>query len=244
MKKIGLITLIALALILVFRDLIIKQVIVSVGSSAVGAPLKVGGFSLSLLTGQMRMDHVVLDNPADFTRVPLIEIAHIQVSYFPLDLIRGKLYFSLIDLDVKQLSIERNKVGQYNVASLKIKPQKSSEKINSQESFKPLDMRIDHLKLNVDRVTFRDEMKDGQIKESNHGVGLHQKTFSNITSPQQLVALIMFESSGLGSLKDIAMSSTKEVVHDLNRVVTRQLVSEAGKTVNSLVGSLKSISSK
>src|SRR3569623_516697 len=118
-KKIGFIILIVLAVGLVLRDFIIKQVIVSVGSSVVVAPVKVGGFSMSLITNQIHMKDVKLYNPKGFTDNPLIDIDHIDVHYHPMALIKGKLHFSLIDLDVRQLVGEHNKEGKYNVASLK-----------------------------------------------------------------------------------------------------------------------------
>ena len=63
-KKIGLTILVFFAVGLIFRDFIIKQVIVSIGSSLMGAPVKVGGFSLSLLTRRVQI--MGLENLIDF----------------------------------------------------------------------------------------------------------------------------------------------------------------------------------
>ncbi|MBF0489267.1 MAG: AsmA family protein [Candidatus Omnitrophica bacterium] len=235
LKKILISLVVAIALFLVFRDWIIKQAIVSIGSSIVGAPLTVGDFSLSLLTSRVGMKDVILYNPQEFTSNPLIHIHHIDVIYHPLALLTGQMHFSLIDLDVSELSIEHNKKGAYNVSSLKIKPQKSSSQ--------PLDLKIELLKLNVDHVTLREEGKDGKYKESNHGIGLNKKTFKNINSPQQLVALVLFESSGLGPLKNIAFATTKEIVSELGRV-TEGVAGTAKETVHSVWGSLKSVINK
>lgn len=230
-KRIGLILLAVLVFFLVFRDFFIKLGIESIGSSVVGAPLKVGSFSLSLLSSQVHMKDFRIYNPAGFSNNLLIDIAHIDVHFDLSAIISGKLYFSLIDLDIRKLAIERNQQSVFNVASLKIKPQPSSE---------PLIMKIDVLKLNVDQVTLRDATKGDQVKEISHGVGLHKKTFKNITSPQQLVALVLFESSGLGPLKDMGMAMTKEVLSDV-KDVAGQVTGTATKTVGSIFGSLKSI---
>jgi uncharacterized protein involved in outer membrane biogenesis len=241
-KKIAIVLVVIFALFLVFRDLMIKQIIISVGSSVVGAPLKVGGFSLSLLTSQVHLSDVKLYNPSGFSDYPLIDIAHIRVHYLPIALATGKMYFSLIDLDVRQLMIEKNQEKKYNVSSLKVNPQQSDKKGESSSS-KPLDMRIDTLKLNVDRVTLREYAKDGQLKETDRGIGLNRKEFRNITSPQQLAALVLFESSGLGQLKDIGMVVTKDILKDVGHL-GKDVTGDAKKTVNSLVGSLKSVVNK
>lgn len=230
MKKIIISIFVVLALLLVFRDLIIKQAVVSVGSSVLGAPVKVGGLSLSLLTSRIKITDFKIYNPANFSSNTLIDIAHIDVQYDLPAIVAGKLYFSLIDLDIRQLAIERNKQNEFNVASLKIKPQESS---------KPLDMRIDVLKLNVDQVMLRDDTKNAVAQEMSHGVGLHKKTFNNITSPQQLVALVLFESSGLGTLKDIAMVTTKHILSGVKYEVGN-VSGQAKKALNAVFGAVKS----
>ncbi len=229
-KKILISLVIVLVLFLALRDFFIKQAIESIGFSVLGAQVKVGEFSLSLITRQVHMKDFKIYNPENFTNNMLIDIARIDVHFQPIDLLSGKMYFSLIDLDVRQLAIEKNKETQFNVASLKIKPQKSD---------KPLDLRIDELRLNVDQVTLRDETKGGEVKETSHGVGLHKKVFKNITSPQQLVALVLFESSGLGTLMDIASVSTKNILSGVKYEVGN-VSGQAKKAVNSLFGVVKS----
>ncbi len=159
----------------------------------------------------------------------MIDLAHVDVQFNLPALASGKLYFALIDLDVRKLAIERNTQNEFNVASLKIKPQKSD---------KPLDMRIDVLKLNVDQVTLREDTQGG--KEISRGIGLHKKIFKNITSPQQLVALVLFESSGLGTLKDMGMGVTKEILGDAKDVIGT-VAGGAKDTVKGVFGTLKDI---
>ena len=230
MKKIGIIILIIVIVGIFVRDFVIKQVIVSVGSSVVGAPLKVGEFSLSLLRRSMRMTDVTLFNPPGFTSSPLIDIAHININFYPMALLSGKLYFSLIDVDIRKMAIERNKKGELNAASLKIKPQKSD---------KPLDMRIDILKINVDDVTFFEANNGGQPQEINRAQVLRNRTFKNVTSPQQLVALILFDSSGISALKGIAMDTTKEVLN-----LTHGVTDRAENAVKSVLGTFKAVIDK
>jgi uncharacterized protein involved in outer membrane biogenesis len=230
LKKIGIIIVVLFVLVMV-RDLIIKQVVISVASSALGAPVKIGGLSLGLLTRHLEISNINIENPEGFSKNSLIDIAHVKVTFHPIDILTGKMYFDLIDLNIRQLAIEKNTQGQFNVSSLKIQPQQKNDK--------PLNMHIDVLRLNVDKVTLRDASQNNAAKEVNRGVGLHQKEFKNINSPQQLVALVLFESSGLGPLKNIALSATKEVLTDVSDL-TKGMTGEAKKTANSLFKSIKS----
>jgi uncharacterized protein involved in outer membrane biogenesis len=244
LKKILIILVVLFIGFLVFRDLIIKQAAVSVGSSVLGAPLKIGHFSMSLLGSRLDIRDIQLLNPSGFSKNPLIDIAHIKVQYLPMDLIKGKMYFPLIDLNVRTLSIERNQEGQFNVSSLKVAPAGSGQKeAPAPKTSSSMDMRIDLLKLHVGKVIYREFSKNGQMKETDRGVGLEHREFRNITNPQKLTLLILFESSGIGALKDLASVATKGLLKEaggLGKGVTQ----EAKDTVKSLVGSFKSVISK
>jgi hypothetical protein len=95
-----------------------------------------------------------------------------------------------LELEIKEIGMSRNKEGKLNVDSLKIVTEKSTEK--KKKPAKHLAMQIDILKLGMSRVVSRDYSVKGPSVIKVHDINL-KKTYKNITSAQQLAALIISE---------------------------------------------------
>lgn len=175
------------------RDFIIKSIIGTVASSVTGAPTHIGGLSLSIVKQSIRISDFKMYNPRGFPRDVLIDIPKIGVTCNMGALLKGKIHLKQLDIDLKELGLVKNKEGKLNVDSLKVvEDQKSEKKKGDQKPAKKLAIQIDLVNLNMGRVVNKDYSVEGPPVIKVYDINL-KKAYKNITSAQQLAALIMTE---------------------------------------------------
>ncbi|MDP2946275.1 MAG: hypothetical protein Q8N61_02375 [bacterium] len=188
------------------RDFFIKSLIGTVATSVTGAPTRVGGLSLSVIRQSVRISNFRMYNPKGFPKDILVDIPRIGVACNLAALTTGKIHLRQLDLEIKEIGMVKNKEGKLNVDSLKIAAEKSGEK--EKKPAKQLAMQIDIVSLGMGRVVSRDYSVEGQPVVKVYDINL-KKTYKNITSAQQLAALIISEplkAAGIQGLKVYGVS--------------------------------------
>jgi len=188
-KGIILVVILLVGLCLV-RDFLVKSLIGTVASSITGAPTRVGGLSLSTVRQSVKISDFRMYNPKGFPRDILVDIPRMNVTCDLGALITGKIHLKQLDLEIKEISMVKNKEGKLNVDSLKVAEEKPKEK--EKKPAKQLAMQIDTVSLGMGRVVSRDYRGEGSPVVKVYDINL-KKTYKNITSAQQLVALIISE---------------------------------------------------
>ncbi len=211
MKKIMLVALIvilALGVIGVVKDQAIGSIVGAVSSSVLGAPVKIGGLSIGILKQSIRIRDLRVYQPKGFPSGTLIDIPVIAVDYDLKALLGGKLHFPLIELNLKEMSVIKNKDKQLNIEALKVAPKKEEKtpaaKKEEKKPSKPLSMQIDVLKLNAGQIIYTDLAAGEKPVVQVYDAGIKNKTYQNITSAQELIALLFSES-----LKGTAIQGAK-----------------------------------
>jgi uncharacterized protein involved in outer membrane biogenesis len=174
------------------RDFIIKSIIGTVASSVTGAPTHIGGLSLSIIKQSIRISDFKMYNPSGFPRDVLVDIPKIGVSCNIGALLKGKIHLKQLDIDLKELGLAKNKEGKLNVDSLKIVEDQKSEKKGDQKPAKEMKIQMDVVNLSMGRVVNKDYNVEGPPVIKVYDINL-KKAYKNITSAQQLAALIMAE---------------------------------------------------
>jgi hypothetical protein len=209
------IKIIILAIIIIFgfclvRDFLIKSLIGSVASNVTGAPTHIGGFSLSVIKQTVRITNFKMYNPGGFPRDILVDIPKIGVSCNLGALLKGKIHLKQIDFELKEMAMVKNKEGKLNVDSLKIIEEKKAgapEK-GAKKPAKEMAIQIDLANLAIGRIVSKDYSVEGPPAIKVYDVNLN-KSYKNITSVQQLAALIISEplkAAGIQGLKVYAAS--------------------------------------
>ena len=189
------------------RDFLVKSLIGTVASSITGAPVRVGGLSLSVIKQSVKISNFRMYNPKGFAKGILVDIPKIGVSWDLAAFIRGKIHLKQLELSIREVGMVKNKEGKLNVDSLKITEKKSADK-KKKAPARPLVMRIDIVSLEMGRVVSKDYSVAGQPIIKVYDIGL-KKTYKNITSAQQLAALIISEplkSAGIQGLEVYGVS--------------------------------------
>lgn len=201
----------------VLKDMLIKSTITTIGSSVVGAPIKIRKFALRAITQKVHIRDMAVYNPKGFPKGPLVEIPEIRVDFNLGALFRGKLHLPLIIFDLKQLVLVKDKEGNLNVDALKVaqveeEPEKKEEEAKPKKKSKAMPMQIDELRLNVERIVMIDYSKGEKPIITAHEIALKDKVFKNIKSPAQLATLVMVQAMGPAGIKGAAIYSAATVL--------------------------------
>ena len=173
----------------VAKDQIIKSVVAIVASQITGAPVEIGSFSLGVFNQSVRISGFKIFNPSGFPKGILVDISKINVDYDIGALLRGKLHLVNAEIELKEMGLVKNKEGMLSVDSLKIVKEGKNKKDKSSGQ---MPMQIDMLKLGMGKIILKDYSSGGEPVIKVYDINIH-KVYKNITSAQQLTALILTE---------------------------------------------------
>ncbi|MGA2775658.1 MAG: AsmA family protein [Candidatus Omnitrophota bacterium] len=173
----------------ILKDQIIKSVVTVVATQVTGAPVHIDGFSLGLFKHSIRISASRMFNPSGFPRGILVDLPRINVDYDLSALLRKKLHLFNVEVELKEMDLVRNKEGKLNVDALKV-VEEGKNKQGKPSGQMPL--QIDMLKLGMGRIILKDYSSEKEPVVKVYDIKLH-KGYKNITSTQQLTALILTE---------------------------------------------------
>ncbi len=191
------------------RDFLIKSLIGTVATNVTGAPTNLGGLSLSVIRQSIKITNFRMYNPSGFPEDILVDIPKIGLELNLAALLKGKIHLKQIDFELKELILTKNKEGRLNVDSLKIaQEKKAGDQEKEKNPAKELVIQIDLANLAIGRIVNKDYSVEGEPAIKVYDVNLN-KSYKNITSVQQLAALIITEplkAAGIQGLKVYAAS--------------------------------------
>ncbi len=192
MKKTFVVLTIAVLSILaagILKDQIIKSIITIAATEVAGAPVHIDGFSLGLFNQSVRISGFKMYNPKGFPRGILVHLSKINVTYDLGALFKKKLRLASAEIELKEMGLIKNAQGQLNVNELKV--MKQAEEKEAKPS-RQMPMHVDLLKLGIGKIVFKDYSSGKEPVVYVYDVNIH-KSYKNMTSVQELAALIMIE---------------------------------------------------
>jgi head-tail adaptor len=188
--RITIVVLILLFLAAVAKDFIIKSAVSSLANRLVGAKISIGSLSLGVINNTVRIKNFRMYNPKGFSRSILVDLPKITVKYNFASLVKGKMDFSFVEVELKELNLEKNKSGKLNVDSLSIVQEQPGRKPAGAQ--KPTELKIGLLNLDIGKIISKDYSQGGEPAVAVYDINL-KKSYRNISSVQQLVLLILSE---------------------------------------------------
>lgn len=113
------------------KDAIAKAAVEQQIRAQTGMDVKIGKFSLSVLSPIATIENLTLSNPADFGGVPLLNVRELHIQFDREALAHRELRLKLLKLNIAELVVVRNDLGQTNIMTFAAapKPAKTSEMI-------------------------------------------------------------------------------------------------------------------
>ncbi len=210
MKKIIIISIViilSLFLIGIVKDSLVKSIVTVAAAEVVGAPVQIGGLSLRIVGQSIRITNLKIYNPSGFPKGILLDLPRGFAKYNLGSLLKRKLHLRQLDLEIKEIGIQKNKEGKLNVDSLKVAKKEDGKEIDEPGKFS--DLQIDLLNLQMGRVVLKDFSQGGPAKISVYEINL-KRSYKNISSSNQLATLILAEpmkAAGIKGAQIYAVSS-------------------------------------
>ena len=204
MKKILIVLAIVIVVILaigIIKDQIVKSVVTVVATQVTGAPVHIDGFSLGVFSQSVRISGFKMYNPEGFSKGILVDVPKINVAYDLKALLKKKIHLVNVEIELKEMGLEKNKEGKLNVDELKVAKQQGEKQKGGSSGQMP--MQIDMFKLGIGKIVSKDYSTAGEPVVKVYDINI-KKNYKNITSVQQLAALILVEpmkSAGIQGAK-------------------------------------------
>ena len=179
--------------ITIYKDLIIKEIITHTATSVTGTPVSIDGFSLNLFNSSAHIRGFKMYNPGGFPAGILVNCPKINVIVDRAALFNHQLHFTMVEVEIKELVLTKNKDGKLNVDSLKI--------VHPPKSAKPVALKIDLLNLSIGKIVYKDYTVGPQAVVRVFDVN-RQQSYKSVPSAQQLALLVLSEPMKAAAIKD------------------------------------------
>ncbi|MFA5145653.1 MAG: hypothetical protein WC723_06615 [Candidatus Omnitrophota bacterium] len=184
---------ISLACVTIFKNLIIKSAVTTVASRITGAPVHMDGFSLNILSSTIHISGFKIYNPSGFPEGILVSCPKIKVIYDRATLFKQKLHFFIVEIELKEMQLTKDKEGKLNVDSLKI--------VQQSKSSPPIPMQIDLFTLSIGKIIYKDCTIGTEPSMRIYDVNRH-KSYKGILTAQQLALLVLVEPMKSAEIKN------------------------------------------
>lgn len=195
-QKIVIFAILALALVIlsISKDRLIKSSVSLGASKVMGVRVRIDSLSLGLARPVIRVRGFMLYNPQGFPGEPMIDIPKVNVDYDLTALLKKQLRLKRVEFELKEMTVVKSKDGRLNVDELKVagKEEKPTE---------PIALQIDYLSLSIGRVVYKDFSKGEKPFIEIFEVNIKDKVFKNISSAQALASLVLLEALKTTAIK-------------------------------------------
>ncbi len=179
---------ILLVILVTVKDRIIKSAIEVTSRQVMGVDTVIDEFSLNIAKQSVSIKGLRLYQPGTFPEGVFVDITEISAFCKVKPLLRKKIHIPKLVLNLKEVTLIKDKSGNLNVDALKIARKKENEKQDEKEK---MSFRIDEMTLTIDKVIYKKYGKDDKPVIKAYDIGIRDKKYENITSPEQLASKII-----------------------------------------------------
>lgn len=174
------------------RDKIAKTAMEQQIRSQTGMDVKIGKLSTKLLSPIATIENLTLYNTAEFGGTPFLNIRELHIEFDREALAHRELHFKLLKLNIGELSVVKNDLGQTNITSMmaaaKLKPPSGAV------DFKGIDVA----NFSIGKISYLDLKNQKNNRQLN--VNLQNQVFRNLNTPGDFYGafVLIWIRSGVG----------------------------------------------
>ena len=240
-KKIRMIAiglLIFILVIIVGKNVIVKAAVTTGVKAVTGLTISIKKMKIGLISTLVGIDELKLYNPKGFEDPVMVDIAEVYVNYRLGAFLKKEVHLEEVRLYLREFVVAKNKDGKLNLDSLtSIGAAKSGEKEEKDKEDAPQKtkpaapkIKIDILKLKIDKVYYKDYSKGDKpsVKEFNVNI---DATYENITDPKALVNIIIVRALANTTISSLTNFDLGPLADGL-----KGSVKDAGKVISGFAG--------
>lgn len=201
-----LLVVVLVALLLVFKDSMLRIAAENRIRAQTGMDVKIGKFSSGIFSPVVTIENLQIYNTAEFGGTPFLNIPELHIELDSIALAQRKLRVTLVRLNLAELDIVKNDAGQTNIFRIKNKVEGGGSKKNAlQGALGDFQFEgIDVLNLSLGKAKFID-LKDAKNNREIR-VDLQNQIFKNVKSDADLYGilfLVWLRSGGTFSITPV-----------------------------------------
>jgi uncharacterized protein involved in outer membrane biogenesis len=239
MKKLGIIIgiiVVIIALLLIFKNVLIKTAVEQGTKRVTGLELTIGDMDVGLLASKVDITDMQLLNPVGFPDKIMIDIPTFLVDVELASFFKKRAHVQTLTLDLKEFMVVRNKDRKLNLSALKSvseKQKKVKKPVDQKEGKKEKEapqVTIDTLVLKIGKVVYKDYSWGAKPLTKTFTIGIDE-VYHDITDPKKLVNLIIvraLQKTNIAQLANFDLGSLKADVGDTLKTVEKA-ATEAGQ---------------
>jgi uncharacterized protein involved in outer membrane biogenesis len=227
---------IVIALLLIFKNVLIKTAVEQGTKRVTGLELTIRDMDVSLLASKVDITDMQLLNPSGFPDKIMIDIPKFLVDVELASFFKKRAHVQTLELNLKELMVVRNKDRILNLSALKSvseKQKKVKKPVEQKEGEKEKEapqVVIDTLILKIGKVVYKDYSWGTKPLTKTFTLGINE-VYRDITDPKKLVNLIIvraLQGTNIAQLANFDLGTLKADVGDTLKTV-ESAVTEAGK---------------
>jgi hypothetical protein len=250
MKKIATLLLILIILVVALgfaRNLIGQTLVVRGVKAMTGVELSLGKLDVGLTKHFVSLESLKILNPPNFTEKFMADFPVIYADYNLGDILKGKVHFAEIRINLQEFAVVKNQNGEININSLKSLAPKAGEKQSQKAPSQAApQIQIDNLALTISKVVYTD-YSSGKPEKKEFNLNLDER-FKDITDPNALVNLIVVKALSRTTIASLANINLDQIKGDISGVLSNQagtavqkLQEKASETLMKTEGALQKI---
>jgi len=166
------------------KDAILKWLVEQQIRSQTGMDVKIGRFSVGVLSPVVNIENFKLYNPPEFGGTPFLDIPELHVEYNRFALAGRKLHLTLLRLNVAELNVVRNDAGHTNLTNLRWKATSRGSGRRDEILFPVIDV----LNLSVGKARFMDLKNPKHNRE--YRPNLQNQIFKDVKSEDDVKGIL------------------------------------------------------
>ena len=237
MKKIRFVLILAIAVFILFvlKDVIIKTSIESVVSYKTGLRIEIGGLKTSFSKSFISIEDMFILNPKGFDDRIMAELPEVYIDYDLPAILKRKIHLQNIKINLKELTIVKEKGDRKNLDQIKSLKKEKTEKQKEKDS-RSQGLQIDNLYLKMGKVIYKDYSSGGKptITEFDININARYKNLKNADAIMELIIAKAIISTALGKLSDF--DGFEDIASDASGE-GKNVFKKAFEEIKSLLGS-------
>ena len=238
MKKILIGIVMAVAALLLLRNVVVKAAVSGGVKAVTGVGVDVGSLDLGLFSSHVGVKELKVLNPRGFPERVMVSLPELYVDYDLGAIIKGTVHLEEVRVNLAELVVIKNAQGQVNINSLKPVQNSKAPPPAPEKPGKAPKLVIDKVGLKVGRVVYKDYAQNPPT-EKTFNINLNEE-YAHITNPQLLGGLIISKALAKTTIAQLANvdvgALTANVEQQLKGAAT-QLQGQATHLLDSTLGS-------
>jgi uncharacterized protein involved in outer membrane biogenesis len=228
-----------LGAIFIFRDQVVKFTVSAGVRKITGLKLDIDSLSAGIPKTIISIQGMQLYNPKGYEDKLMVDIPEIYVDYDLAAILKNDIHLKEVRIDLREIVVVKQSNGEMNIDSLKVvksaETEEAAVKKENQEK-KKTNFRIDHLKLKIGRVLYKDYSAGSKPSIREYNINI-DSSYENITDTQALVRLILVRALINTNISNLKIKN----LQDLTASTLNMTVDELGGGIKKGIGSGQSL---